>query len=632
MNSQQMQQQMQQVRSLLQQTYMQIANQHSDILPTPDASVHSAGQLIQKEQYDVVVCGEVKKGKSSFINALMGDQVLPVATKEATCQVFRIINSDNEEFSLVFTDGARQRISRSELSRYGSQVDADLYGDPIMRGHQLDYIEVKHPIKNLPKSVALVDTPGIGAVYAAHEQITRNYLSKASAVIYVMSPENPLVASERAFIESILAQTNQILFVMTKMDDYDENVVDRMISRNKEILAPLASKTATGKILIQPVSSTLLFDATQEKDEILMDMSCFEDIKESLVKLVYNTVGFGISAEVYNAFNKHNTRVMQALTELKTAAANDQGAAKELAEKKRQKQAEFVQEWGSSGAKVREINDAIRSQVRTLETEANALFSANNSIYRNMQREIDDLSNSEQAERLSKNISSRLVDAYGKSWKDLLDRCEDSVENILIEYNARIDAVDTGNTSVYVDSFQRRERSLADRLSSGRNSYFTGAFVASVFAIPMAIVAAPLTLGIAALGALFGIGAGVATKRDAELKNWKQELTKYLHDCYSQIRDEFVVRPTNGKTKLHMAEDDIMSSSMKAVQKIYEQHKSNLDRQMAQLEEQSNADATARQRKLAEVEGVMQGWKPIYDNLQQAKNILTQMEQNRKLL
>lgn len=333
MTSREIQLQIQNVRSLLQNIYTQISLQNNSTLPQPDASVKSAGALIQKEQYDVVVCGEVKKGKSSFINALMGDQVLPVATKEATCQVFRIINSPKEEYSLVFTDGNRQRISRTELSKYGSQVDADLYGDPIMNGRQLDYIEVKHPIPNLPQTVALVDTPGIGAVYAAHEQITRNYLSKASAVIFVMTPDNPLVATERAFIESILKQTNQILFVMTKADDYDELVVDRMISRNKEILSPYAKQTATGKIIIQPVSSTILFDATNEKDDILLEMSNFDSIKEELVKLILNTVGFGVSVEVFNSFNLYNSRVMQSLNELKTAASVQPNIAKEIAEK-----------------------------------------------------------------------------------------------------------------------------------------------------------------------------------------------------------------------------------------------------------------------------------------------------------
>lgn len=632
MNRQELEQQIQSIRAILRDTYSRITSTQNSYIPTPDMSVKTAGAIIKQEQYDVVVCGEVKKGKSSFINALMGDEVLPTNTQVATSQVFRIINSDTEEYSLVFTDGQRQRISRKDLSRYGSQVNADLYGEPIFRGRQLDYIEVKHPIPSLPKSVALIDTPGIGALYAAHEQITRNYLSKAAAVIFIIDPKNPIVVKEREFIESALKVTKQIMFVMTKMDNYDEHVIATMISRDEEILAPYGKQTAFGRISIQPVSSTLLFDANKEKDEILMEMSCFEEVRDTLLKMIYNTVGFGISAEVFNAFNQYNTRVIQSLSELQTAAAAAPTLARELAEKKQQKQQEFIQNWGANGAKMKDINDSVRKYIQAMENNARALFSQSNPIITNLQREIDELSSSSQAEALSRNLSSRLADAYGKAWKDIMEECEDNVENLLIQYNAHLCDVDLGDSYVGVDSYQAKSRSLVDRLTSGRNSYFTGAFVASVFAAPLAIVAAPITLVIAGIGALLGIGAGIMTKRDSELKQWKQNLKEHLNKCYSQIYDNFMVKTENGKTKLHVAEEEIMSQSMKAIQNIYEQHKSNVDKQLQLLEQQMQADAQSKKQKMDEVAHIQQTWKPIHENLVKAKTLLAQMDQKRKSL
>lgn len=632
MNRQELEQQIQSIRAILRDTYSRITSTQNSYIPTPDMSVKTAGAIIQQEQYDVVVCGEVKKGKSSFINALMGDEVLPTNTQVATSQVFRIINSDTEEYSLVFTDGQRQRISRKDLSRYGSQVDADLYGEPIFRGRQLDYIEVKHPIPSLPKSVALIDTPGIGALYAAHEQITRNYLSKAAAVIFIIDPKNPIVVKEREFIESALKVTKQIMFVMTKMDNYDEHVIATMISRDEEILAPYGKQTAFGRISIQPVSSTLLFDANKEKDEILMEMSCFEEVRDTLLKMIYNTVGFGISAEVFNAFNQYNTRVIQSLSELQTAAAAAPTMARELAEKKQQKQQEFVQNWGANGSKMKDISDSIKKHIQAMENNARALFSQSHSIITNMQREIDELSSASQAESYSKNMSSRLADAYGKAWKDIMEDCENNVENVLIQYNAHLCDTDLGDSYVGVDSYQAKSRSLVDRLHSGRNSYFTGAFVASVFAAPLAIVAAPITLIVAGIGALLGIGAGILTKRDSELKQWKQNLHEHLRKCHTQIYDNFMVRTENGKTKLQVAEEEIMSQSMKAIQNIYEQHKSNVDRQLQLLEQQMQADTQAKKQKVEEVASLQQSWKPIFDNLQKARTLLTQMEQQRKAL
>jgi hypothetical protein len=419
---------------------------------------------------------------------------------------------------------------------------------------------------------------------------------------------------------------------MTKMDNYDEHVIATMISRDEEILAPYGKQTAFGRISIQPVSSTLLFDANKEKDEILMEMSCFEEVRDTLLKMIYNTVGFGISAEVFNAFNQYNTRVIQSLSELQTAAAAAPTMARELAEKKQQKQQEFIQNWGANGAKMKDINDSVRKHIQAMENNARALFSQSNPIITNLQREIDELSSSSQAEALSRNLSSRLADAYGKAWKDIMEECEDNVENLLIQYNAHLCDVDLGDSYVGVDSYQAKSRSLVDRLTSGRNSYFTGAFVASVFAAPLAIVAAPITLVIAGIGALLGIGAGIMTKRDSELKQWKQNLKEHLSKCYSQIYDNFMVKTENGKTKLHVAEEEIMSQSMKAIQNIYEQHKSNVDKQLQLLEQQMQADAQSKKQKMDEVAHIQQTWKPIHENLVKAKTLLAQMDQKRKSL
>lgn len=632
MNRKEIEQQIQSIRTLLRDTYSRITSVNSPIIPATDISVKSAGEVILQEQYDVVVCGEVKKGKSSFINALMGDEVLPTNTQVATSQVFRIINSDSEEYSLVFTDGQRQRISRKDLSRYGSQVDADLYGEPIFKGRQLDYIEVKHPIPSLPKSVALIDTPGIGALYAAHEQITRNYLSKASAVIFIVDPKNPIVVREREFIESALKVTKQLMVVMTKMDNYDENVIATMISRDEEILAPLGKQTAFGKISIHPVSSTLLFDANAEKDEILMEMSCFEEVKDTLLKMIYNTVGFGISAEVYNAFNQYNTRVLQAVKDIQEAASSAPEKAKELALQKQQKQQEFVMNWGANGAKMREIGEAVKKHIQAMGNNARALFSHSNAIIINMQQEIDSLTSPTQAKDFSRNISSRLADSYGKAWKVIVEECERNVENVLIQYNAQLCSTDLGGEYIDVDAFREKDKSLADRLSNGRNSYFTGGFITSLFATPFMIIGCPVTLAIAGIGLLFGIGAGILTKRDTELKQWKQSLKEYLSKCHTQIYDNFLIKTESGKTKLQFTEEEIMSQSMKAIQTIYEHHKENVDNQVKMIEQQIQADTQTKKQQLEEINQLSQVWKPIVDNLQKAKILLTQIEQQRLTL
>lgn len=622
-----LEQQLQSIRALLQSTYSSMTNFHSSLLPSPDSSFATAGRLLAQELYDIVVCGEIKKGKSSFINALIGEEVLPTNTQVATSQVCRIINSDIEEYNLVFTDGTRLSISKTELSKYGSQVDADMYGEPIFQDHQLDYIEVKHPIPVLPKSVALVDTPGIGAVYAAHEQITRNYLNKAAAVIFIIDPKNPIVAQEKAFIESALKVTKRIMFVMTKADNYDEGVIQTMISRDQAILAPLAKQTATGNITILPIESTTLFDATKDKDELLLEMSKFDAIRESLLTMIYNTIGMDINSSVYNALNGYNTHVMQTLDELQKSATSH-AAAKELVEQKQRKQQEFVKEWGPNGSKIQQINESAKLQLRGLENNVRSLFSQTHPIYKNMTEEIEKLGSRDEAELLSRTMGGRLADAYGKAWKDIVQRCEGEVERILVDCNTYMRGVES-DSIVKAEEFKQKERTFADSIIAGRNVYITGATAFGLTSLAFSLLALPV-FG-AVIGAILGISLGTIVKRDADIKQWKQQLKEHLNKCYLQIHDDFLVKPTKGNlTRLQATEDAIQHFTSDALQKLITLHKDNLDKQTALLEERAQADAAKRKALAAESAKVAQQWKPIYDNLCRAKSLLTEFAQANK--
>lgn len=628
MNYADIEQRIKSVRALLQDIYADISKQSTHaLLPSPDVSFASAGNLLAQEQYDVVVCGEVKKGKSSFINALMGEEVLPTNTKVATSQVYRIINSDKEEYNLVFTDGTRQSISKAELSKYGSQVDADMYGEPIFKNHQLDYIEVKHPIPALPKSVALVDTPGIGAVYAAHEQITRSYLNKAAAVIFIIDPKNPIVAQEKAFIESALKVTKRIMFVMTKMDDYDEGIVQTMISRDQAILAPLAKQTATGNITILPVANTNLIKATRNGSNLQLKKSSFMPIKDALLTMIYNTVGFDVNATIYNALNRYNSSVMQTLDELQKSATT-RSAAKELVEQKQLKQQQFAKEWGPNGSKIIEINEQVKVQLRGLNNKAHSLFSQTHPIYKSMLEEIDEISSKEEAKQLSRTMGGRLADAYAKAWKDITERCQNKMEKILIECDSHLSGAGK-KVSLRLEEFKPKERTFADSIIASRNIYITGATALGLTTFAFSLIALPVVGAV--IGALLGIGLGTVVKHDADIKLWRQQLKEYLNKCYLQIHDEFLVKPTGENlTRLQMAEDAIQRYTSEALQKLVKLHKDNLDKQTALLEEHAQADAAKRKKLAVECTQVQQQWKTIYENLCKVKILLTELEKATK--
>ncbi|MEK9136644.1 MAG: dynamin family protein, partial [Bacteroidota bacterium] len=91
------------------------AEQKRGAMPAPGAGFVKAREALRNPEVDVVVCGEVKRGKSTFINALLGKELLPTGVRETTSQVFRVSHAVKESFALVFEDGHREPITAQQL-------------------------------------------------------------------------------------------------------------------------------------------------------------------------------------------------------------------------------------------------------------------------------------------------------------------------------------------------------------------------------------------------------------------------------------------------------------------------------------------------------------------------------------
>lgn len=90
---------------------MELNNTDNRYPPLSNKFKHTK-ECLDNPSYNIVVCGEMKKGKSSLLNAIIGRDILPVANQVATSQVFRISNSVKESFELVFSDGSKKRFQK----------------------------------------------------------------------------------------------------------------------------------------------------------------------------------------------------------------------------------------------------------------------------------------------------------------------------------------------------------------------------------------------------------------------------------------------------------------------------------------------------------------------------------------
>lgn len=117
--------------------------------------------------FRLVVMGEIKKGKSSFINALLGEHgLLPTQSDVATSTVYKILYGPERKFKVFFLpdiDTGKRReplqIAEAELRCYGTED-----GNP-KNEKQVAFIGVELPNAMLKEGLVLVDTPGVGGLH-----------------------------------------------------------------------------------------------------------------------------------------------------------------------------------------------------------------------------------------------------------------------------------------------------------------------------------------------------------------------------------------------------------------------------------------------------------------------------------
>ena len=108
---------------------------------------------MEEDRFHLVVVGEFNHGKSTFVNALLGETVLPVGVTPTTAAIHHLKYAEKPEATVVFQSGKRESIDFGDARKFA--VGGGLGADDV------DYLEVGYPAKLLEERILLVDTPGV---------------------------------------------------------------------------------------------------------------------------------------------------------------------------------------------------------------------------------------------------------------------------------------------------------------------------------------------------------------------------------------------------------------------------------------------------------------------------------------
>jgi GTP-binding protein EngB required for normal cell division len=164
-------------------------------------------------QLHMAVLGQMKRGKSSLINALLKADVLPTGVLPVTAIITEIRYGEIPDATIVYAvGGLREQVALSSLADYISETR-----NPGNK-KQVASVEVTYPSPFLKDGIVLIDTPGIGSTHAHNTETTERYLEQIDAGILVLSVDPPITEVESRFINDIRCEIPKLFFILNKTD------------------------------------------------------------------------------------------------------------------------------------------------------------------------------------------------------------------------------------------------------------------------------------------------------------------------------------------------------------------------------------------------------------------------------
>ena len=168
---------------------------------------------LAEDRFELAVVGRFNGGKSSLMNAVLGQALLPTGIRPLTSVITSVCYGSRPGIEVCFRNGTLPTHgSVADLARYATED-----GNPANE-KGVQSVIVQAPIEKLRRGFYFVDTPGIGSDIAANSATTERFLPDADAVIFVTSFDSPMQTGETEFLVRVREYAGKIFYVVNKSD------------------------------------------------------------------------------------------------------------------------------------------------------------------------------------------------------------------------------------------------------------------------------------------------------------------------------------------------------------------------------------------------------------------------------
>ncbi len=269
---------------------------------------------VSSDRFRVLVIGEFKRGKSTFINAMLGQEVLPAFSVPCTAVINEIKWADEPRAELFFRDPLPDRIP-DEIPDAVKRHLRSASGEPpepiqIDVEDLEDYVVIPDPAKEQEESVAespydrvelfwnldlcrngveIIDSPGLNE-HQTRTKVTTDYLNSVDAVVFVMSCQALASMSELKVVDGQIrgGGHEDIFFVCNRFDQIRPRERDRLV---KYAHKKLGERTSRGTNGVYFTSALDALEGREEGDAEMVDKSGILPFERDLASFLANDRG-----------------------------------------------------------------------------------------------------------------------------------------------------------------------------------------------------------------------------------------------------------------------------------------------------------------------------------------------------
>lgn len=271
-------------------------------------TAEALAKRVKEKEFRITVVGEFSAGKSTFLNALIGKDILPHALTETTATVTYIRNvppthSDVDTIKVHFNDSQREPVIFNMKTDPEALKTYTTTQSEIRVAHEIAFVEVFVNFRHTNDPIVFIDTPGLNGVADGHRELTMHEIKQAHASICLFHLRS-LANSNLEFLKILQKHQRSFLFVLNFIDEIKtsegdsvelklaslrEQYINQLEDEQQEVASSIrffgvsALKALAGKDTSLPrLYDGDVKDLAMEDRSVLLKESLFQQFEDSL--------------------------------------------------------------------------------------------------------------------------------------------------------------------------------------------------------------------------------------------------------------------------------------------------------------------------------------------------------------